>query len=202
MIDSLISPDGIFGTVAQFLGVLLFMLNDAQTAEFVRLLTAHQPDIYFYIRTLIFQGDQADDVLGDTNLALWASRDSFQIGTNFRAWAFQTARYKVLQWQARRRKETAVFSDDMLRELADFAERQADGPVQRLEDLRHCVQKLPPEDRKLIERRYSSAAAAGEIAAEFSRSKQWFYNAICRIRAALTLCIARRAALRQAENSP
>lgn len=177
------------------------MLNDAQIAEFVRLLTAHQPDLYFYIRTLVFQGDQVADLVGETNLALWTSRDSFQMGSNFRAWAFQTARYKVLQWQAKRRKESAAFSEDMLRELADFAERQAEGPDQRLEDLRRCMQKLPPRDRELIERRYAGTASASEIAAQFARSTQWFYNSICRIRASLALCIAKQIASRQAEGS-
>ena len=130
------------------------MLNDSETAEFVQLMTAHQSDIYFYISSLVFDGDHAADILGEASMTMWQHRDSFQIGTNFRAWAYKIARHKVLQWQAQRRRNRAVFSPEMLQELANQAERQAEPPSQRLEDLNHCLKKLPVEDRELILRRY------------------------------------------------
>ena len=71
--------------------------DEARGAEFVRLLTVHQPDIYVYLRSLVLDPDEASEILQDTNLVLWEKRDQFEIGTNFRAWAFQIARYKLLQ---------------------------------------------------------------------------------------------------------
>ena len=41
----------------------------------------------------------------------------FEIGTNFRAWAFQIARYKLLQHKTRRQRGCVCFSDALVDEL-------------------------------------------------------------------------------------
>ena len=63
--------------------------HEAHETEFVGLLTGHQSDIYLYLRSLVLNPDEASDILQDTNLVLWEKRGQFQMGTNFRAWAFQ-----------------------------------------------------------------------------------------------------------------
>ena len=62
------------------------------TSDFVRLLTQHQRDMYLYIRSLLPDRHEADDVLQEVNLVLWDKRAQFRIDSNFRAWAFQIAR--------------------------------------------------------------------------------------------------------------
>jgi RNA polymerase sigma-70 factor (ECF subfamily) len=175
------------------------MLNDSQTGAFVQLLAGHQSDIYLFVRSLILDADQAADIVGEVNLTVWDRRDQFAIGTDFLAWAFRIARHKVQEWCARSRRRRAVFSEEMLLELAEFAERQAEAPSQRLEDLRHCMNKLPPEDRELVLRRYAPGASVQQIAADAGQPVQWVYKAVSRIRAALAYCIARQMTLRQRE---
>ena len=138
------------------------MLNERQTAEFVRLLTATQPDIYMFIRSLVFNGDDAADILGESNLAIWAQREQFALGTNFRAWVFQIARHRVLQWQHATSAKGQFFSTVLFDELADYAERHAESESRRLKDLRHCMKKLSPDDSALIERRVLSGQLRGE----------------------------------------
>jgi len=175
------------------------MLDDSQTAEFVHLLTEHQTDIYLYICALVFGKDDAADIWGETNTVLWAQRDTFLMGTNFRAWAFRVARHKVLEWHRQCRREKTLFSGEMIQELADFAERQAEAPSQRLKDLNHCLEKIPPADRELIMGRYEPGASTEQIAAQVERPKEWVYKAVCRIRRVLTLCVARQIAARHQE---
>ena len=177
------------------------MLDDSQTAEFVQLLTGRQLDLYLYIRALVFDGDCAADILAEANVTIWEERDKFKIGANFRAWACGIARHKVLQWRAHQRRERVLFSDDVFQELVEQADRQAEPPNQRLEDLRHCMGKLPPEDRELIMRRYGPGASAEQIAAEAERPTEWVYKAVYRIRKALTLCVFKQMALRHHEEA-
>ncbi len=68
-----------------------------QMPEFVRHLTQFQQDLYLYVRSLLPDPDAAADVVQEANVVLWEKREQFQIGTNFRAWAFQISRYKVMQ---------------------------------------------------------------------------------------------------------
>ena len=83
------------------------------------------------------------------------------------------------------RREKTVFSEEMLQELAEYAESQAQPDGQLLEDLRHCMKKLSPDDRELIRRRYEPGVSAEQIAVDTGRPTQWVYKAVHRIRAGL-----------------
>lgn len=74
----------------------------APMPDFVRLLTQYQPDIFVYIRSLLANPHEAADVLQDANVVLWEKREQFKPGTSFRGWAFQIAKFKVLQHIGRR----------------------------------------------------------------------------------------------------
>ena len=64
--------------------------------EFVSLLTASQRRLYAFICTLVIDRTDADEVLQETNLALWEQAERFEAGTDFVAWACRVAHYKVL----------------------------------------------------------------------------------------------------------
>lgn len=49
-----------------------------QSPEFIQLLTTHQSRLYAYILTLVFDPNDADDVLQETNTVLWSKADSEQ----------------------------------------------------------------------------------------------------------------------------
>lgn len=64
------------------------MENTQRLQEFVHHLTENQGKIRAYIVTLMPGSPDVGDVLQETNLVLWKSRNRFQPGTNFLAWAF------------------------------------------------------------------------------------------------------------------
>ena len=63
---------------------------------FVQLMTEHQGRLYAYVLSLLGDPDQANDVLQETNLVLWRNAGEFQMGSNFRAWAFRIAHFQVM----------------------------------------------------------------------------------------------------------
>ncbi len=165
--------------------------DEARGAEFVRLLTTHQPDIYLYLRSLVLDPDEASEILQDTNLVLWEKRGQFQIGTNFRAWAFQIARYKLLQHQAQRQRAGVCFSDALVDELALEMSGSENALEELIDELRRCVALLPAKDRELIGRRYAPRATCYSVAQALGRPVRWVYKAVSRIRKALLECILR-----------
>jgi RNA polymerase sigma-70 factor, ECF subfamily len=167
--------------------------DEARGAEFVRLLTVHQPDIYVYLRSLVLDPDEASEILQDTNLVLWEKRDQFELGTNFRAWAFQIARYKLLQHQARRQRACVCFSDALVDELVLQVAEVGEAPARWIDDLRRCIAALPSRDRDLIGRRYSPRATCQSVAEALGRPVRWVYKAVSRIRRSLWDCIMREA---------
>ncbi len=166
--------------------------READGAEFVRLLTLYQPNIYLYVRSLIPNPDEASEVLQNTNLAMWEKRDQFAIGTNFLAWAFQIARYKLREHRARK-KRNVCFSDALVDELAIRASQKIDASAELLEELRRCLAQLAAVDRELIRRRYSSSDACEQIAQAVGRPVRAVYKALARIREELLECVSSRA---------
>ena len=166
--------------------------DEAREAEFVRLLTKHQPDIYLYLRSLTLAPEEVSDILQDTNLVLWEKRGQFQMGTNFRAWAFQIVRYKLLQKQVQRRRGGVCFSEALMDELALQASRCDNTFDELIDNLRSCIASLSPQDRDLIVQRYSPRATCEGIALAIGRPVRWVYKAVSRIRKTLLECILQR----------
>lgn len=164
--------------------------DDAREAEFVRLLTSHQLDIYLYVHSLLPNSEEAADVVQGTNAVLWAKRGRFEMGTDFRAWAFQIARYELSEHRARRKRNGLCFSDALVDELAIRAPRHACIDDDLMDELRRCVAQLTVRDRELLNQRYSSQASCESIAKTVRRPVRWVHNALSRIRQELRSCVA------------
>jgi RNA polymerase sigma-70 factor, ECF subfamily len=158
--------------------------------EFTRLFTVNQRAIYLYIRSLVANTADVDELWQETNLVLWQRFADYQPGSNFLAWARRIAYNKVLNYRTRR-PGPLQFSDDFLERLAAGSERVSDRHAVRLDALLDCAEKLPPPDRELIELRYSPNATCQSVAQALGRSIQSVYKAVTRIRAQLLDCIRR-----------
>lgn len=167
--------------------------DEAQGAEFVRLLTAHQLDIYFYIRSLVPDPNEVADIVQDTALVLWEKRKLSGEIRDFRAWAFQIARYKVMEHRAQRKRKGLCFSDALVDELALQAPRYANIENELIDGLQRCVEQLATRDRELLSQRYSSLTSCETIARAIGRPVRWVYNSLSRIRRELLECATRHA---------
>ena len=164
--------------------------DEAHGAEPVTLLTSHQLDIYFYVRSLVLDPDEVAEIVQDTNLVLWEKRDQFEAVKDFRAWAFQIARYKVLQHRSQRKRKCPCFSDALVDELALQAPHYATADNDLMDGLDRCIAQLVARDRELLRQRYSSMASCESIAKAIGRPVRWVYKALNRIRQELLDCMA------------
>lgn len=141
--------------------------SDNTADEFEFLLASHQGRLFGFIRSLMGAEADIEDVLQNTNRVIWEKADSFEPGSNFRAWAFQIARYQVLQFRdGQRRDDVKVpFSDEMIESLAVLAEEKDPAFGRRQKFLCLCLEKMPDRQRSVIEKRYFdglSVIAIGE----------------------------------------
>jgi RNA polymerase sigma-70 factor (ECF subfamily) len=164
--------------------------NATQEAEFVGQITSHQPELHAFIISLMPGTEGAEDVLQETNLVLWEKRKTFQRGTNFRAWVFQIARYKVM---AHRRKLAnlgfLIFDDDLAEQLAEECEAEPEEFSVRREALKKCLARLKEPERQLIEHRYVSESNLDDFAQKSGRSAESLRVTLFRLRAGLKKCI-------------
>ncbi len=164
--------------------------------EFVTLLTEHQPDLWAFLVSLMPGHPDVADVLQKTNIVLWNKRDRFEIGTNFVAWAFQVARYEMLDHLRKRKRDGWVAMDDALADsiAAEFDAVAGQGHA-RLEALEACLMELRPKDRELLDHRYRKGTNLDDFAKTSGRSVSSLSVTLFRLRAALRRCVAGRLAL-------
>ena len=163
-----------------------------QLQEFVAQLTKNQGRIRAFIVTLMPGSPDVGDVLQETNLTLWKSRERFRPGTNFLAWAFKVARLEVLHYRARmkraKRNDGILLSEELMDLIVEDIPESGDYEVY-LKALESCKSKLSKEQRELLEIRYHSGCSLEQFAQQTGRKASVLRVTLLRIRTALRLCI-------------
>jgi RNA polymerase sigma-70 factor (ECF subfamily) len=169
--------------------------REDRVAEFLELYSSHYPRLQFYVTALLPTANDASDVLQETSMVLWRKFDSFEIGTNFFAWACKIARFQVMKYRERQGRSARLFDTSLLEKLAVEAcdERMVQGvPLQALEN---CLGKLAEGDRALIRQRYQPNTTVQQLASDIGRSANSVSKSLGRIRRVLLECIDRTLAL-------
>lgn len=160
-------------------------------AEFIKEFTRHQRPMFLYILSQVRNPVEAEEILQETNLVIWKKFEVFELGTNFLAWACRIARFEVLKFLDRNRRDKHYFQDELMQQLADESLEEADEWELRREALAECLQKLRPKDRDLIQQRYAPGETGKQLADEIGRPLNSVYQSLGRIRRNLHECIQR-----------
>lgn len=159
--------------------------------KIVELLTGSQQQLARYVRTLVPNRSDADEVLQETNLYIWRNAEKYELGTNFTAWICRIAHYQVLTHRKRQTRSRLYFSDALVEQLAPRAAESAAERSDDVETFESCVAKLSQRDRTLINLRYEPGANVRSVADQVGRSTKAVYYALGRIRAWLLECMQR-----------
>jgi RNA polymerase sigma-70 factor (ECF subfamily) len=148
--------------------------------------------LFHYIFALVRNLDDSQDLFQQTVLLLWEKFGDFQPGTNFPAWACAVARYKVRNFFKTRRRQFKCLSDVFAEKLAAL---QASIPAEEIDDRRAalaiCVEKLTPQQKGLLKRRYGGNSSVSSLAEELGRPVRSVHNSLRNIRELLLQCVNR-----------
>ncbi len=159
------------------------------TDAFVQSLTAVQRRLYAYIRSLVFNSPDAEDVLQSTNQVLWTKRDEFEPGTDFGSWAVRVAYYEVLAFRKRRSGDRHVFDDAVMAQMADNSAESCARIGDRQAMLEECLDQLSPEHRQTLRQRYQPGVSIADIASEQGRSEAAVSQLLFRLRNRMMECV-------------
>ncbi len=170
---------------------------DAATApgKFVQLLASHQHRLRAYLLATVGSDQTADDLLQDTNLVLWNKREEFDHSRPFFPWACGIAYVEVMRSRRRVSTDRLCFDAALLENISSEFVKQADLLDDREEALRKCLDRLNPDERQLIQARYSDDWSVEDLAAKTRRPSKTIYGALRRIRESLYQCIERTISL-------
>jgi RNA polymerase sigma-70 factor (ECF subfamily) len=165
-----------------------------QAEQFAALWTAAQPTVAGFIRTLIPDYLQADEVLQRVAVTLVRKFDQYDSSRAFTAWAVGVAKYEVLYFRRERATDKHLFGDDIVEQIASRYEVLAENVDPMREALRHCLEKLEGRSKRVIELRYRRGLKSAAIADEMRLSSGAVRMLLCRVRETLRNCIERRVA--------
>lgn len=158
------------------------------------LFVQHLPALRGFVLSLVTDYSLVDDVVQETFLTVSAKAGEFQRGSNFRAWTWTIARFKVLQALQKMPKAEQRLSDEVIESLC-ATEASEDWPAEeQLRRLAECVQELAPKARQAVELRYQQAHKPPEIARLMGWSVDAVHVALSRARVTLRNCVQRRTA--------
>lgn len=137
--------------------------------------------------------DLVDDVIQETFITVNAKASNFQPGTNFRAWVFAIAKFKVLQaLDSRVKNDIERLSPDVLEALCAQETGEDWCVEQQLRLLSACLKNLAPKANQMIELRYQHSKRPPEIARLMGWTVEAVHVALSRAREFLRDCVKRQ----------
>jgi RNA polymerase sigma-70 factor (ECF subfamily) len=121
--------------------------SEATDRAFQRDLVQLIPHLRAFARTLCGDAAAADDLAQDAMLKAWDARQSFQLGTNMKAWTFMILRNQFYSEKRRSWRQTQLDQEAAERTLIAVDDPSA--PV-ALDELRQALGSLPDEQREAL----------------------------------------------------
>ena len=122
-------------------------MDQQQTKTFERELIALIPHLRAFARSLCGDATSADDLAQEAVAKAWASRASYQMGTNMKAWTFMILRNQFYSEKRRSWRQSQLDQEAAERTLVAVDDPEA--PV-ALDELRLGLAMLPAEQREAL----------------------------------------------------
>jgi RNA polymerase sigma-70 factor (ECF subfamily) len=157
--------------------------------RFMRLFLSSQHEVLRYILALVPNVDDAQEILQETAISLWAKFDEYDDTKRFEGWACRFALNKIKQHRRKTGQTPLQLDDSVLDLIAADYDRHAAALAAQREALTNCVSKLSKQDRALVELHYFQRIPIQQIAADTSQNIHTLYKAMQRIRRQLHRCV-------------
>lgn len=159
-------------------------------AAFIQLMAGHQRHLHAFIKSLVPTYADVDDILQETSLALWEKREQYDAGRDFLRWACGVAHIQVLRHRRKMATDKLWFNDEVLALLAGQLLEETQLFEFRREALDQCVQRLPADDRRVVELRYQDGSTLSDVTLALGSSARSVQRTMARVRRVLHRCIS------------
>ncbi len=158
---------------------------------FIKLYLANERRIYGYVRALIPNWSDVDDIIQETASVMWSKFDGFEKGTNFTAWALKIAHFQVLSYYKNKKKNRIYFSQGTVESLSEKIASKNPNIDERLSILKKCLQKLKPNELSLIQMRYEPGSSTKSVSQRTGKELHVLYRLFNKVHAKLLMCVRR-----------
>ena len=169
-------------------------MNDSERHQhdhFLRLFVGLEESLRVFVRSLLFTHEEEREVMQEVAVVLWRKFDPAMDEAAFTRWAFGVARMEVLAFRRDRARDRHCFGEEVFELLAETVANDAGSLEAERRALDLCLQKLPDDQRRLVQAAYAPGVRMDELAARLGRSAMALYKSLHRIRLVLMDCTRR-----------
>ena len=141
-----------------------FRVEQTRSMAFALILKKYQKKIYWHVRRIVIDHDDADDVVQNTFIKVWENLKGFREDSKLYTWLFRVATNEALLFLSKKRANYKVQLDDVDFELAEtlVASNYFDGNAAELK-LQTAILTLPEKQRLVFNMKYYEALKYEEI---------------------------------------
>ncbi|MBN2513887.1 MAG: sigma-70 family RNA polymerase sigma factor [Sedimentisphaerales bacterium] len=150
-----------------------------------------QSHLYAFILMMVHNECDAEDLLQETSVILWERFEEFARGANFKAWAFAIAKNRTFVFLRKNKKLRLSFMDEVYEKIPAIAVQILEDQIYRVKALKHCINKLSPNDQQLLRMRYKENNVPKVLSQKTGRSLNGLYKSLTRVHSLLRDCIMR-----------
>lgn len=162
-----------------------------QHDHFLRLFMEHEESLRVFVRSLLFTHDEEREVMQEVAVVLWRKFDLEMDSQAFCRWAFGVARMEALAFRRDRARDRHTFGDEVFELLGQMVLENSEALEAERRALDTCLQKLPEDQRQLVQAAYAPGVKMDNLAAELGRTAMALYKTLHRIRLTLMDCTRR-----------
>jgi len=136
---------------------LLLQFKEAATKEkaFTSILKKYQERLYWHIRRMVVDHEDANDVLQNMFIKVWGGLDNFREDSQLYTWMYRIATNECLTHLEKQKRRVSVSLDDEDSGLEDKIKASENFDANKLEwKLQLAIQQLPEKQRLVFNLRY------------------------------------------------
>jgi RNA polymerase sigma-70 factor (ECF subfamily) len=133
----------------------LFRATESREKAFSQLIKQYQEKLYWHIRRMVVQHEDANDVLQNVFIKAWKGLDNFREDSQIYTWLYRIATNESLSFLEQKRKRTTLAFDVGFSDLSETIKADKHFDAQKLEwKLQLAIQQLPEKQRVVFNLRY------------------------------------------------
>lgn len=145
--------------------VEMFKNDDCKVTAFSILVKKYQERIYWHVRKMIVNHNDADDLVQESFIKVWNNLDKFRGESNLYTWIYRIATNEVLAFIKKQKSQNTVSLHDVESSLSNTLKEDVyfNGDDAQIK-LQQALASLPPKQRLVFNMKYFDEMKYEEIA--------------------------------------